>query len=215
MHDKSSEATDQDERADVSDPKRQEKLTQLVLRRSKLSDDEAVLLRRIFPAIYAAHYDLVRNRLRKRGLESHDADDLSQEVFLDLHNYIVEKGFPDAIPAMLHRFTDGKFSNFLRVRGRAPLSVALPSSSSEKPASGPDVDRAIDVRDVTLHTFPQLSLEHQEILETVIVDGLSHGDAAEVLGLPVGTVKSRLMAAKRALLALAEPLVPSSQRGPS
>ena len=37
---------------------------------------------------------------------------------------------------------------------------------------------------------------------------------AAVLGIAEGTLKSRLLAAKRALLAAAEPILPPSQRGP-
>jgi len=54
---------------------RRERLTQLVLRRSKLSPDEAALLREVFPEIVAAHHDQVWNLLRKRGLDSHEAED--------------------------------------------------------------------------------------------------------------------------------------------
>ena len=41
-----------------------------------------------------------------------------------------------------------------------------------------------------------------------------HG-LSPMLGIAEGTVKSRLIAAKRALFALAEPLLPPSQRGPT
>jgi DNA-directed RNA polymerase specialized sigma24 family protein len=43
-------------------------------------------------------------------------------------------------------------------------------------------------------------------------DGLSPHDAAAMLDLPEGTVKSRLIAAKRELSALVEKLLPPSQR---
>lgn len=206
-------STHENERAGNSDEERQKRLTQLVLRRSKLSDDEAALLREVFPDILTTHHDLVWNRLRRRGLENHDAEDLQQEVFVALHTYILEHGFPDTLPGLLYRLTEGKLLNFLRTRKRAPLSVALPSSGSEKPRSSRDVERAMDVRELARHIFPQLSPEQQEVIETVVVNGLSHSEAAAVLGLPEGTVKSRLIAAKRALLRLAEPFLPASQRG--
>ena len=63
---------------------------------------------------------------------------------------------------------------------------------------------------------------HNHILENGFVanlPGMLHAltngkvlnpDAAAVLGMPEGTLKSRLIAAKRALLAAAEPLLPAS-----
>ena len=118
------------ERAGISEAERRERLTQLVLRRSKLSPDEAALLREVFPQIVDAHHDQVWNHLRKRGLESHEAEDLLQEVFLTLHNQILETGFVDSIPAMLHRLTDRKVLNHVRAQKRAPFSIGLPSSGS-------------------------------------------------------------------------------------
>jgi DNA-directed RNA polymerase specialized sigma24 family protein len=50
------------------------------------------------------------------------------------------------------------------------------------------------------------------VIETVLLNGLTHGDAAAVLGLPEGTVKSRLLAAKRELWTLVERMLPPSQR---
>jgi len=43
---------------------------------------------------------------------------------------------------------------------------------------------------------------HREVLALVFVYGMSYRDVADVLGVPVGTVKSRLHAAKQALRAL-------------
>ena len=62
--------------------------------------------------------------------------------------------------------------------------------------------------------FSQLSPEHQEVIDKVVLKGFTLTDAAAVLGMPEGTLKSRLLAAKRALFAAAELLLPASQRGP-
>ena len=45
----------------------------------------------------------------------------------------------------------------------------------------------------------ELSIEHREALLLTFVHGFSYQELAEVLGVPIGTVKSRLFAAKRAL----------------
>ena len=207
-------ATDAGERAGMSEAERRDRLTQLVLRRSKLSPDEAALLREVFPELVAAHHDPVYNLLRKRGLDSHEAEDLLQEVFLALHDHILENGFVAHLPGMLHALTQGKVLNHVRAQKRSPFSIGLPSSGSEKPRSQLDVERALHFQQVARRIFSQLSPEHQEVLDKVVLKGLTHTDAAAVLGIPEGTLKSRLIAAKRALLAAAEPLLPASQREP-
>jgi RNA polymerase sigma-70 factor (ECF subfamily) len=212
--DESRGARDAGKRAGISEAERQERLTQLVLRRSKLSPDEAALLHEVFPAIVDAHHDLVRNLLRKRGLDSHEEDDLFQEVFVTLHNDLLEHGFADSLPAKLKALTWGKILNYERAQKRAPFSIGLPSSGSEKPRSQLDVERALHFQEVARRIFPQLSPEHREVIDKVILKGLTHTEAAALLGIPEGTLKSRLIAAKRALLELVEPLLPPSQRGP-
>ena len=182
-------------RAGTSEAERRERLSRLVLRRSKLSPDEAALLREVFPEIVAAHYDQVLNFLRSRGLDSHEAEDLLQEVFLTLHSYLLEKGFVDNLPAMLHSFTKGQFLNHVRARRRSPLSIGLPSSRSEKPRSQADVERALHFQQVAQRIFSQLSPEHQEVIDKVIRKGIALAEAAAVLEMPEGTLKSRFMAA--------------------
>jgi RNA polymerase sigma factor (sigma-70 family) len=45
----------------------------------------------------------------------------------------------------------------------------------------------------------KLSEEHRTIVGLVLVEGLSYQEAAETLGVPVGTVTSRLARAREAL----------------
>jgi RNA polymerase sigma-70 factor (ECF subfamily) len=47
--------------------------------------------------------------------------------------------------------------------------------------------------------FDQLSAEHREILLLVAIEGLPYEEAAVILGVPVGTVRSRLSRARTAL----------------
>jgi RNA polymerase sigma-70 factor (ECF subfamily) len=202
---------DPGQRAGTSEAERQTKITQLTQRRSKLSTEEAALLRELFHDIFDEHHEQVWNYVRRRVSSDDDAEEIVQDVFLALHIYILEHGFPDSIPGMLKAIAKGKLSNYIQAKNRLPPSVELPSSGSEQ-RSAPDLDRAIDLRELAQHISSQLSPEHQEVVQKVILNGLSHGEAAEVMGLTEGQLKGRVVAAKRAMLALAEPLLPQSQR---
>ncbi len=198
--------------AHAKSPPTHDEIAALVLRRSKLTPAEESLLRRVFPGILAAHDRRVWNHLRRRGIQECDAEDLEQEAFVALFVFIQENGFPDDVPAMLCSLAEGKVRNHVRGKARAPESVALPSSGSEKPPSDKEMERVLDLRELPEQLLPRLSPEHRELVERVILQDLSVDVVAEELGLPLGTVKSRLMAAKRELVTLAERFLPPSQR---
>jgi RNA polymerase sigma-70 factor (ECF subfamily) len=57
-------------------------------------------------------------------------------------------------------------------------------------------------RDELVVAFKQLAPVHREVLVLILVEELSYQEAAEILAIPVGTVKSRLSNARRLLRAL-------------
>ena len=94
--------------------------------------------------------------------------------------------------------------NTLRQRG-LPLAdpaelEALPASDLEPEASA----LAGAAREALVAAFAQLAPVHREALVLTFVNELSQQQVAQVLGVPVGAVKSRLSAARRALRALLE-----------
>lgn len=203
-------SADEGERARISAEERDEKIAKLKLRPSKLSDEEVALLNEVFPKIVADHNDQVMEYLRRKRVEGQDAADIRQQVFLAFYKYIVNKGFPDDIPRVLQSFARGRRMNYVRAKERSRCSGDVPSS---KPKSG-DLELALHNRKLARFLFSKLSLEHQAVINKVIREGLTHTEAAEVLGIPEGTLKSRVLAARRALSALAEEFVSASQRAP-
>ncbi len=185
----------------------------LVLCRARLSPSDEELFRQAFPEVFAMYQDEVWRRIRKRGLPEHEAEELFQDTFRTLFTHVVENGFPDDLPTKLVTIAEGKVLNHVRAQRRNPVSLGLPSSGSEKPPSGPDIDRAIDMRELAPRILDELPHEHYEVIDKVIFGGLSHEAAAKALNIPEGTVKSRLLAAKRELLKIAARFLPPSQRG--
>jgi RNA polymerase sigma-70 factor (ECF subfamily) len=188
-----------------------ELLAELLQVRGKLSPEQAVLLRRFYPIIFGAHHDRIWERLRRRGLGS-GAEDVFQEVMLAGYKEFLNEGFQDDLAGVFKRITEGMILNHLRSVKRHPAVLGVPSSDSLPPRTPPQPERAIDYKAIAPLVFAQLSEEHQAVVETVILGGLAHGAAAEALGLRLGTLKSRVMAAKKRLYELVVPLLPESQR---
>jgi len=94
--------------------------------------------------------------------------------------------------------------NTLRRRALPQADLAelesLPTS-----ASGPeDLALANAEREVLAAALQRLSPAHSEALVLAFVHGLSYQEMAQIVGVPEGTIKSRLSNAKRALRALLE-----------
>ena len=62
--------------------------------------------------------------------------------------------------------------------------------------------------------FNLLSSKHQAVVDAVILRELSHEAAALELGLPKSTVTTRVEAAQKRLVELAQIIIPLSQRRP-
>ncbi|WP_454830912.1 sigma-70 family RNA polymerase sigma factor [Pseudoxanthomonas wuyuanensis] len=73
----------------------------------------------------------------------------------------------------------------------------------------PTPDQVFDAR-TSLAAFSHLPTEQRALLMLVSVEGLGYREAADVLGIPIGTVMSRLSRARQALRAMDEEKMPAS-----
>ncbi|HVZ02469.1 MAG TPA: RNA polymerase sigma factor [Dongiaceae bacterium] len=90
--------------------------------------------------------------------------------------------------------------NRMRQKARRGTHVALDSIEETALARAPSQDERLRHRDL-LRALDTLSEEHRSVLLLVAVEDLSYAAAAKVLGVPVGTVMSRLSRAREKLLA--------------
>ncbi|WP_454018715.1 sigma-70 family RNA polymerase sigma factor [Azospirillum sp. Marseille-Q6669] len=88
----------------------------------------------------------------------------------------------------------------LRWRRRRGPEVPVEDLANDLALSAAPADRA-EVRDF-VRAFNQLSEEHRAVLLLTGLEGLSYRESAEVLGVPVGTVMSRLARARERLRVL-------------
>ncbi len=125
------------------------------------------------------------------------ADDLVQECLIRAVEKIDSWQPGTNLRAWLLVILKNVFRNDLRKKGRevsfspqedSDLTVAVPAAQDARMA-------LLEVRDA----FLKLSEEHREILLLVAIEGLKYEEAAVVLDVPVGTVRSRLSRARLAL----------------
>lgn len=181
------------------------------------SDVDADLVRRYLEGDVEAFGTLVERHerrvynlaLRMTGREE-DARDATQEAFLSALRKLQTFRGEAAFTTWMHRVTVNACYDLLRKRQRAPLLRERVEDEGSRPEpASPDhadeIDLSIDVRAALL----QVPLDFRAVLILCDVQDLSYEEAAQALGVPVGTVKSRL---HRGRVALARALGPPEVR---
>jgi len=169
------------------------------LRRHLDGDPEA------FAALVAEYRRPVYSYLLRCGVVAEDRDDLFQVVFLKIHRSAAQYR-PDR-PAHPWIFTI--VANEVRTYWRRRKVRALVFASSEAPEPedpSPDGERAVDARETVAwleEQIRELPLPQREVLILASLEGRPLGEVAEVLAIPLNTVKTHL---RRARLLLSERL---------
>lgn len=148
------------------------------------------LVRRHTPSVYA-------HALRFFGDES-SADDATQEVFIKVYRSLGSFDERSRFTTWLYRVTRNTCLDQVRAGKRRPqpidpfsVSIALPGDLSDQVALSVAVEEAMRT----------LAPEDRDALSAVSIFGLSYAEAGTALGVPAGTVKSRVFRARRSLAA--------------
>ena len=169
------------------------RIDQALVARALVADD-----RRAFEQLVRRHQGMVRAQLRRlvQG-DAARADDLAQETFLlawrKLHQFRGEARFG----TWLYRIA---YSCFLQATRRRPGPMEASASDANAPPRS--VSGSIALRLDLERALASLSDPEQAVLLHVGQLGLSHEEAAYVLSLPLGTVKSHARRGKDKLRAL-------------
>lgn len=131
--------------------------------------------------------------LRRRLEDAHDAEDLLQQTFL----LAARDAAPLRAAASRRAWLIGIARNLLREHRRRRVrrrTVPIPADAAA-PETGPEDPRLEEMR----RAIARLPETHREVLALRLGDGLSYTEVAEVLGIPIGTVRSRIHHAVRRL----------------
>ena len=154
-----------------------------------------------------AFESLVRNRMDAMyrlslailGNES-DAADAAQETFVAVWRQLPQLRDPDRFDAWLGRVAVNSCRMVLRARGRRrvrELPLADMDFIDELAAGSADASRPDAA--ILKAAIRHLSLDHRTVLALHHLEDRPVAEVAEILGIPVGTAKSRLFNARAAL----------------
>jgi RNA polymerase sigma-70 factor (ECF subfamily) len=136
-----------------------------------------------------------------RGMVGEDADDVQQEVWLQVYRQLGSLADARTFRTWLYRVTRHRAIDQLRRRRREPeevggdealQGVADPKSLAEEEPDGAGVEGLV----------AQLPAAQREVVLLRFRDDLSYEEIAAVVGCSIGTVRSRLFYARQRLAAL-------------
>jgi RNA polymerase sigma-70 factor (ECF subfamily) len=160
-----------------------------------------------FARLVQLHEGMVVNLSARLLGDSEEARDVAQEVFLQVYRMLGRFEARSALKTWIYRIAVNQCHNrrrwWKRRRRERLVSLELLAPSDEArlaAAGGPeqDYERSERARDVqrALQTLP---FAHRTVLLLREVEGLSCEEVSGALGVPVGTVKSRLSRARETL----------------
>jgi RNA polymerase sigma-70 factor (ECF subfamily) len=161
------------------------------------ADEEADSLH--LSTLHAEHADFVWLSLQRLGVRDADVEDLLQEVFVIVHRRLAT--FDGS-----SRMTTWLFGICLRVaagyRRRAHVrreraTDAVPEQATGEEASPESAAATGEARERLRAVLDGMDLEERALFAMFEIDELPCQEIAEVLGVPVGTVYSRLHAARK------------------
>jgi RNA polymerase sigma-70 factor (ECF subfamily) len=117
------------------------------------------------------------------------ASDAVQEALASAWLHIRAVRDPERIDAWLNRLVVRACYQELRRAKRGPIEIRV---DGIEPAGVDDASAALADRDQLERGFLRLSAEHRAVLVVHHYLGLADAEAATVLGIPIGTYKSRL-----------------------
>lgn len=173
------------------------------------SDDErACIVRAIegdtdaFGKLVERYNKAIYGYLYRLTLDHHDADDLSQDVFINAFRAINAFRKGTNFKAWLYVIARNRYLNFLRETARRkPRLETAAEAPAAGPASRPEGDLEERERNDEINTAIQaLPEEQKQVVILHIIEGLSHGEIARIMNRSEETIRWRLFEARKKLV---------------
>jgi RNA polymerase sigma-70 factor (ECF subfamily) len=148
-------------------------------------------------ALFRAHAAFVAGFLIRLGIERREIDDAVQEVFLIAHRRGGFVAGPAQPATWLGAIALRVASGLRRTRKRRPPEAEVDLEAQDEGPTPFDAAATAEGWDRVQQALDTLSLEHRAVFILYEIEGEPCESIAAGLGIPVGTVYSRLHAARR------------------
>ncbi|MCG8348745.1 MAG: DUF151 domain-containing protein [Chloroflexales bacterium] len=180
-------------------------------------DDATLVLRvlagerEVFSLLVQRYYTSVLQLCRRLLNPSPEAQDIAQEAALQAFLNLDRLHAPERFGAWLHAIAANLAHSALRRRHTASLDALADESPLAifQLGSVPSPEEVVatrEVHDTIVAALRDLSLVNREAVIGFYLDGYSYVELAELLGVPISTVKGRLFKGRRQLRQVLEPL---------
>jgi RNA polymerase sigma-70 factor (ECF subfamily) len=178
--------------------------------------------RRAFGQLVRAHQRRVFACAVQMLADRGEAEDAVQETFLRAYRAIARFDGRSELSTWLYRICVNVCLNLLRKRRRVKASdiadPRIPEPKADPDTSGTDPSRTVETAELQkrlANALDGLSPSLRTTVVLVLIQGLPHKEASEILGCPEGTVAWRIHEARRRLkIALAESAAPDAEGTP-
>ena len=151
-------------------------------------------LTQLLPRLRRFAHSLSRN--------SADADDLAQATVERALRSRDQWEPGSRLDSWLYRIMRNLWIDTVRSRGRREAHEA-PEDEAQTVGSDPreSIDASLELQRA-MAAMDRLPAEQREVVALILIEGFGYREASEMLGLPIGTVSSRLVRGRTALLAM-------------
>lgn len=162
-----------------------------------------------FEELFKYYYSSVYKAAIKLCKNDADAQDIAQLTFLQVRKSIHTLEKPNYFPLWINRICVNKCKNLFRANksdlyDEDYIKYFNMAIEERRDHNSEASLRFTSDHEVLMHMIATLSKEHQTILEMLYFKQLNQEEVASILGIPLGTVKSRSFAARNALKAKIE-----------
>jgi RNA polymerase sigma-70 factor, ECF subfamily len=146
--------------------------------------------------LFTMHAAYVWNTLRRFGIASSDLEDVTHDVFLQVHRHFADYETGRPIRPWLFAFAYRAASQYRRTARRRRETPGEPDSVAHPGAAADEQLIADDNRRLVAAALARIPLERRAVFILYEIDGVATSEIAATLGIPLNTAYSRLRLAR-------------------